>query len=111
MGYERCSHGDLPKLAHLKVLYMSETAVLKVRLTPRGGKELLGAITDGVLHARVAAPPVDGAANSALLRLLAKQLNYPVSKLTIVAGQHSRLKTVSFDGISQESLFQRLSTL
>lgn len=90
---------------------MSETAFLKVRLTPRGGKEALGAITDGVLHARVAAPPVEGAANSALLRLLAKRLNHPVSKLTIVAGEHSRIKTVSFEGMSQDSLFQRLSTL
>ncbi len=50
-----------------------------VRLTPRGGADRIEGVVDGVLRARVAAPAVDGAANQALLRLLADALVVPRS--------------------------------
>lgn len=76
---------------------------LRVRLTPRGGRDRIdGWTTDAhgapVLKARVAAPPVDGAANAALIRLLAKALGVPKSAITIVAGETARTKTVEIDG-------------
>ena len=72
---------------------------LAVRLTPRGGREAIdGWATDGdgrpYLKVRVAAPPVEGAANAALLILLAKALGLPKSSLSIASGAGARLKLV-----------------
>ena len=72
---------------------------LAVRLTPRGGREAIdGWAVDGdgrpYLKVRVAAPPVEGAANTALLALLAKTLGVPKSSLSIASGAGARLKLV-----------------
>ena len=76
---------------------------LRVRLTPRARRSGLdGAVqlADGrwAAQLRVAAPPVEGAANEALIAVLADSLRLPKSRLTIVAGQSSRLKAVAIAG-------------
>ena len=76
---------------------------LRVRLTPRGGRDRIdgwAADADGspVLKVRVAAPPVDRAANAALVALLARALDVPKSAVTIAAGETSRVKTIEIDG-------------
>ena len=64
---------------------------LEVRLTPRAGVDSLEPPdADGVAHARVRAAPVDGAANEALLRLLATRLGVARSSVSIVTGAQSR---------------------
>ena len=65
-----------------------------VRLTPRGGQDRVDGVVDGVLRVRVAAPPVDGAANEALVRLLAAELGVARSAVRVVAGAASRTKTI-----------------
>ena len=55
-------------------------------------------VTDGILRARVAAPAVDGAANQALLRLLADVLGVPRRDVRLVAGATGRTKLVAVDG-------------
>lgn len=55
-------------------------------------------VTDGILRARVAAPAVDGAANQALLRLLADVLGVPRRDVRLVAGASGRTKLVAVDG-------------
>ncbi|MDJ1157342.1 DUF167 family protein [Chelatococcus sp. SYSU_G07232] len=74
-----------------------------VRLTPRGGRDALeglATLSDGrsVLKARVRAVPEDGAANTALERLLAKSLGVPPSAVAVVAGHTARVKSVQIDG-------------
>ncbi|OGO59077.1 MAG: hypothetical protein A2V85_01375 [Chloroflexi bacterium RBG_16_72_14] len=65
---------------------MSQTDVrFAVRLTPRGGSDRVEGVIDGVLRARVAAPPVEGAANQALLRLIAQELDVPRRDVRLVA--------------------------
>jgi uncharacterized protein YggU (UPF0235/DUF167 family) len=76
---------------------------LAVRLTPRGGREAIdGWAADGegrpYLKVRVAAPPVEGAANAALLAFLAKTLGLPRSALTLVSGAGARLKLIDIVG-------------
>ena len=76
---------------------------LTVRLTPRGGRDALGGLrvdADGrpVLLARVAAPPIGGAANAALVKLVAKTLRVPKSAVTITAGESGRVKTLEITG-------------
>lgn len=66
-----------------------------IRLTPRAGRDTVdGPDADGRLRVRVAAPPVDGAANLALIRLLAAELEVARSNVTIETGEGSRLKRV-----------------
>ena len=61
-----------------------------------------------MLRARVTAPPVDGRANDALERLLARALDLPRSDVRIVSGGRGRLKTVAVDGMSEEDVQSRL---
>jgi uncharacterized protein len=82
---------------------------LAVRLTPRGGRDALtGVREDGMILARVSAPPVDGKANEALCRLLAKALGVAPSRVTIVRGQSSRDKVVRVDGLDAADAHERL---
>jgi uncharacterized protein YggU (UPF0235/DUF167 family) len=69
-----------------------------VRLTPRGGRDAIDGVgEDGVLRVRVAAPPVDGAANEALCRLLARALDVAPADVRIVGGASARRKLVEAD--------------
>jgi uncharacterized protein YggU (UPF0235/DUF167 family) len=78
-----------------------------VRLTPRGGSDRTVAVVDGVLRARVAAPPADGAANRALLRLVARELGVPASRVRLVIGASGREKLVAVAGISPATVQAR----
>jgi len=78
-----------------------------VRLTPRGGADRIEGVVDGGLRARVAAPAVDGAANDALLRLLARELGLPRRDIRLVAGATGRNKVVAVDGISAAGVRRR----
>jgi uncharacterized protein len=83
---------------------------LRIRVTPRARRTALAGIVevDGrpALAIRLAAPPVDGAANKALLAFLARQLQMPKSSLHIVAGETSRLKVVAVAGFPPDGLLE-----
>ena len=68
-----------------------------VRVTPRSGADAIEGARDGVLHVRVRAAPADGAANEAVLRLLADTLRVPRSSLSLVSGARSRSKLIGLD--------------
>ena len=77
--------------------------MITVRLMPRAGKDrIVGFETDArgqrVLKVAVAAPPVDGAANAALIALLAKQFGLPKSAVTLVSGAAARTKRIALAG-------------
>ena len=76
---------------------------LTVRLTPRGGRDALGGVRRDQagrarLLVRVASPPVDGAANAALVKLVAKALGVPKSAVTVASGEAARVKTLEIAG-------------
>lgn len=81
-----------------------DTARLSVRLTPGASHAGIVGLADGVLSVRVSAPAQEGRANAALLKLLAKALRVPASRLTIVLGEHARTKVVAIDGLTQAEL-------
>lgn len=62
----------------------------------------------GSILVRLAAPPVDGAANDALVAFLADALDVPLRNITIVAGEKSRAKRVQIVGLEIESIRARL---
>ena len=79
---------------------------LRVRVTPRASKTALAGIVDiegrPALAIRLAAPPVDGSANNALVTFLASALHMPKSRIQIVSGETSRLKLVALSGACPE---------
>ena len=82
---------------------------IAVRVTPRARKsEVVGVVdaADGrpALAIRLRSPPVDGAANRALVELLAARLGVPRSSIAIVGGEKSRLKTLRVEGVAQAAL-------
>ena len=78
-----------------------------VRLTPRSGVERVENVVDGVLKVRVMAPAVEGAANTALVRLLADELGVARRDVRIVAGAASRQKLVVVDGVDPDAVVAR----
>jgi uncharacterized protein len=78
-----------------------------VRLTPRAKRDAIegaAAEADGgtCLRVRVTAPPEDGKANAALVKLLAKRLRLPASRVELVAGARDRRKVLRIDGDPEE---------
>jgi uncharacterized protein len=86
------------------------SALLSVRLTPRAARERLApaAAPDGALVAHVTAPPVDGAANDALCRLVAKAAGVPRSRVAVVRGERARQKVVRVDGVDEATVRARI---
>ena len=82
-------------------------------MTPRGGRDAIeGWMRDAagrpVLKVRVAAPAAEGAANAAVLALLAKALGAPRSRLAILRGETARVKQIEIDGLDAAAVFRAL---
>ncbi|HKB13355.1 MAG TPA: DUF167 domain-containing protein [Vicinamibacterales bacterium] len=78
--------------------------VLDVRVIPRAKKTEMAGERDGALVVRVAAPPVEGAANDALIDFFAAALRIPRRAIRIVAGAHGRRKRVAIEGVTIETI-------
>jgi uncharacterized protein (TIGR00251 family) len=87
---------------------MSEVRI-RVRLQARARKDELVGVREGVLLARVSAPPVDGRANRALCRLIARRAGVPPSMVTIVSGERARDKLIRVEGVGLPALRDALS--
>jgi len=85
------------------------SVVLDVRVIPRASKSQIAGTREDALLVRVCAPPVDGAANDELIRLLADTLDVPNRNVTVIAGESSRTKRVRITGRTAEDIHQRLS--
>lgn len=88
---------------------MSRAAEIRVRLRPRSGRDELIGMRDGIAQVRVSAPPVDGKANEALRRLIAKSVGVAPSKVSIVRGEKSRDKVVRVESLDDAALRRALS--
>jgi uncharacterized protein (TIGR00251 family) len=82
--------------------------VIDVRVIPRAKKTQIGGERDGAIVIRLAAPPVDGAANDALIELLAATLDLPRRNIRILSGEHARHKRVAIAGATAETIKARL---
>jgi uncharacterized protein len=87
---------------------VTKTARIKIRLQPRArANEILGE-RGGALVVRVTAPPVDGRANDALCKLLARRVGVGRTRVTIVQGTATHLKLVEIDGVEPRELKRAL---
>lgn len=78
--------------------------IFTVRVVPRASKSEIIGLHEGVLKVRVASPPVDGAANTELIKLLAKQFNVSKSDIEIASGLASRIKQIRISGVESERI-------
>lgn len=83
-------------------------ALLDVRVVPRAGKSGVAGLRDGALLVRLAAAPVDGAANAELIAVLAGALHLPKRSIEIVSGDRSRSKRVRIAGMDQQAVMAAL---
>ncbi len=82
---------------------------IDVRVIPRAGKSGVAGERDGRVLVRLSAPPVDGAANQALLELFSELFGRPKRDIRLVSGERSRSKRVAVDGVSVELARERLT--
>jgi len=78
--------------------------LFSVRVAPRAASSVIGGVRDGVLVVRVTAPPAEGAANEAVIRVLAKALDLPPSEVRLVRGARARTKVLSVPALREEAL-------
>lgn len=81
---------------------------LDVRVIPRAGRSGFAGLRDGALLIRLAAAPVDGAANMELIALLSKALKLPKRDISIVNGERSRTKRIRIAGMDREQVLARI---
>jgi uncharacterized protein (TIGR00251 family) len=79
-----------------------------MRVQPRSRKDEIAGERAGALLIRVTAPPVDGKANDAVRRLIAKRLRVPAGRVSIVRGESSRDKLLEVEGIGDDELRRAL---
>lgn len=88
---------------------MTSASRISIYVQPRASKTMIAGMHDGCVKVRLAAPPVDGAANAALIEFVAERLRIAKSRVRIVSGQSSRRKVVEVDGVSAQELATALS--
>ena len=87
---------------------VGDDIILSVRVVPRASKSQIAGIHEDVLKVRIASPPVDGAANAELLKLLAKHFGTARSAVAIVSGETSKSKRVRIADLTVEAFEEKL---
>lgn len=87
----------------------ADAVLLAVKLQPRASRNEIGAPLGDELRIKVTAPPVDAAANEALLGLLVERLDCPRGAVRLVRGSTSRHKTILIHGLSVDTVLARLN--
>jgi uncharacterized protein (TIGR00251 family) len=81
---------------------------IRVRVQPRASQDQIVGERDGAVVIRVTAPPVGGAANEAVRRLLAKRIGIAKGRVTLVRGEKRWDKTVAVEGLTAAEVRRRL---
>lgn len=87
---------------------MAET-LLKLHVTPRGSRSEITGWRDDTLCVKITAPPVEGAANAAIVKFIADSLKVRKSQVELISGERSREKTVRISGLSDADVRQRVA--
>lgn len=83
--------------------------IIDVMVQPRASRTGVAGLHDGALRLRVTSPPVDGAANEAVVRHLSDLFGVPKGRVEIVGGQSSRRKRVRIGGIAADVIRARVA--
>jgi uncharacterized protein (TIGR00251 family) len=90
----------------LRIVERDGAVRVAVRVQPRASRSEIVGVHGDALKVRLAAPPVDGAANDALVALLSSAFAIPRRAVRILAGESSRSKLVEIDGVSPEAVLR-----
>lgn len=96
-------------MAEARVIRLKEqngALIFAVRVVPRASRSEIVGAHDGALRVRVAAPPVEGAANVELVRMLSRALGVPARNVEITSGHASKTKLVRVEGATRERLLR-----
>jgi uncharacterized protein (TIGR00251 family) len=85
------------------------SARISVKVKPRASRDRVEGWQENILVVRLTSPPVEGAANSSLVRLLAKKTGIARSRIRIVSGEKGRVKVLEFEGLDLDDLKEHLS--
>ena len=83
---------------------MSNRVRISVYVPPRASKTAIAGLHDGAIKIRLAAPPVDGAANAALIEFIAERLGVARSRVRLVSGASARRKIIEIEGVDEASV-------
>lgn len=83
-------------------------SLIRIRLNPRSSRDEVSGLKDGVFRIKVAAPPVEGKANQALMAFLSKALGVPKTRLHLLSGVKSRNKTIRVQGMTARQVQEAL---
>ncbi len=92
----------------VKISENCDGVLVPVHVAPRASKSQVAGPFAGALKVRLAAPPVDGAANSELIKTLAKFFGVPKSSISIVKGLSSKRKTIKITGLNMASATEKI---
>ena len=87
---------------------MSPASLLHIRVVPRARRTEISGRRGEAILVRLAAPPVDGAANEALIAFLSERLGIPQRRIVIARGASGRDKTLAVDGLTPAEIARRL---
>jgi uncharacterized protein (TIGR00251 family) len=92
----------------LKITEKTDGVTFAVRVLPRSSRNEIVGEAEGVLKIKLTAPPVEGAANKALIEFLSGKLKVAKSRISIITGQSGRSKVVAIEGITREDLINMI---
>lgn len=91
-------------MSGLHVQEGDDSVTFEVRVAPRASRNAIVGVHEGALKVSLTAPPVEGAANEALRKLLAKALGVPKSNIEIIRGERGRNKVLRIRGVGRGAL-------
>jgi uncharacterized protein len=98
-----------PGLADLQLTEQTGGVTIPIRAVPRAARNALDGVAEGALRVRLVAPPVEGAANKALVAFLAEVLGVPKRDVEIATGERGRRKLVRVAGLTADEARRRLA--
>jgi uncharacterized protein (TIGR00251 family) len=89
---------------------VTQSASIGIYVQPRASRTEISGVHDGLIRIRLAAPPVDGAANAALVAFIAERLDIAKSRVRVIAGVASRRKVVRIEGMAEAAVVAALTS-
>ena len=89
---------------------LSEGLLISINVQPRSSKTEIIGMHQNSLKIKLTSPPVEGAANSLLIKFISKELGIAKSKIVLKSGEKSRQKKLIIKGCSKEEIIQKLAT-
>jgi hypothetical protein len=95
-------------MSHWSLTEANGGVTFAVRVVPRSSRNQIAGVEGGALKIKLTAPPVEGAANAALIEVIAAWLGVRRSAVSIVSGDKARNKLVRVSGVTREKVMERL---